>query len=133
MLMRPCFACNETSSRACQTWSCAESCVLSLLSGQGHSRSPQLASTRHIAPKCLKNLKVPIFVVHLRQVKGLTAACISCREGWAFPVRFAALTALTALTAAGRFFQNIGGIAIFVRYGDKSQADFVARSLFQDV
>ena len=24
MLMRPCFACNETSSRACQTWSCAE-------------------------------------------------------------------------------------------------------------
>jgi len=69
----------------------------------------------------------------LRQVKGLTGACISCPEGWAFPVRFAALTALTALTAAGRFLQNIGGIAIFVRYGDKSHSDFVARSLFQDV
>mmetsp|Transcript_66031 Transcript_66031/g.144836 ORF Transcript_66031/g.144836 Transcript_66031/m.144836 type:complete len:423 (-) Transcript_66031:18-1286(-) len=34
-------------------------------------------------------------------VKGLTGACISCPEGWAFPVRFAALAALTALTAAG--------------------------------
>ena len=73
---------------------------------------------------CLVNLRQSV-----SQVKGLTG---SCPEGWAFPVRLAALTALTALTVAGRFLQDIGGIAIFARYGD-NPSDFVARSLFQDV